>query len=113
MISACCLKPNEQTLCSCSAEELLEVIGKKWVVVILNLIHAYGPLGYNAIFNKISGITPKAFGDKLRLLAGRGLIAKHVAEKPLRTTYHLTPEGRAILERLRPFLAAQRNFAKI
>ena len=105
----CCLKPNEKHLCSCSSDELLDVVGKKWAIVILKLIHAYGSLGYNAMFNKISGITPKAFGDKLRLLIGRGLIAKQTTEKPLRATYRLTPDGESLLESLEPFLASQKN----
>lgn len=90
----CCLKPEEKSLCTCAYEELFDVIGKKWAVVILNLLRSHGSLGYNEIFNKISGITPKSFGDKLKLLEERRLIARRITEKPLRTTYTLTDEGR-------------------
>lgn len=90
----CCLKPEEKSLCTCAYEELFDVIGKKWAVVILNLLRSHESLGYNKIFNKISGITPKAFGDKLKLLEERRLIARRITEKPLRTIYTLTDEGR-------------------
>jgi len=103
MEAKCCLKPTEKFLCSCSYEELLHTIAKKWTVVILNLLHSYGPLGYNALFNKISGISPKAFGDKLKLLEERGLITRQITENPLRVHYRLTAAGRKRLESLHLF----------
>jgi len=99
----CCLKPIEKHLCSCQYDELLDAIGKKWTVVILNLLHFHGLLGYNAMFNKISGISPKAFGDKLKLLEERGLITRQITEKPLRVHYRLTAAGRKRLESLHLF----------
>lgn len=105
----CCLEPVEATLCSCPYEELLNTIGRKWAVVILNLLYAHGPLGYNALFAPISGITPKVFGEKLKLLEEEGFITRHISEKPLRTAYNLTPEGRMLLESLSPFFRAAKQ----
>lgn len=109
MNTECCLKPQEKSFCSCSADELLAIIGKKWTVVILHLLYAYGPLGYNEMLKKISKIAPKSFGDKLKLLEKRGLIARSVSEKPLRITYRLTPEGKVLFESLHPFLTIREN----
>lgn len=109
MNTECCLKPQEKSLCSCSYDELLDIIGKKWTVVILRLLHAYGSLGYNEMLKKISKIAPKSFGDKLKLLETRGLMARSVSEKPLRITYRLTPAGKIVLERLNPFLTTPRE----
>lgn len=109
MNSECCLKPQEKQLCTCSYEEVFHLVGRKWTVVILNLLHSYGSLGYNAMLAKISGITPKAFGDKLKALEEKGLIEKHVTEKPLRSTYSLTTEGKRLSEGLSPFFNATKE----
>lgn len=98
MNSECCLKPTEKPLCTCSYEEVLDAIGKKWAAVILNLLSSYESLGYNTLFEKISGITPKAFGDKLHMLESAGLVEKKViSERPLRTQYALTSEGQRVI----------------
>ncbi len=101
----CCLKSEiAEPICICPHEELFSVIGKKWAVLILEIIHSLGAPGYNEVFGKISGITPKAFGDKLRVLEKNGLIErKIVSQEPLRTEYSLTSEGGKLLANLRPF----------
>lgn len=99
----CCVKPLEKAVCSCAYEDLLDIIGKKWAVVMLNLLHRHGRLGYNALLNKMADITPKSFGDKLKLLEEKGLIARCVTDRPRRVFYELTPEGKIVLERLTPF----------
>lgn len=109
MNSKCCLKPQEKHLCTCSYEEVLHLVGRKWTVVILNLLNSYGQLGYNAMLAKISGVTPKAFGDKLKVLEEKGLVTRRVTEKPLRSTYSLTAEGKSLLEGLLPFFNATKE----
>ena len=99
----CCVKPLEKAACSCAYEDLLDAIGKKWAVVLLNLLHRHGRLGYNALLNKMAEITPKAFGDKLKLLEEKGLIARCVTDTPRRVFYELTPEGKILLESLASF----------
>lgn len=104
--SECCVTPLEKAACSCAYEDLLDAIGKKWAIVLLNLLHRHGRLGYNALLNKMAGITPKAFGDKLKLLEQKRLIARCVTDRPHRVFYELTPEGTMLLERLTPFFKA-------
>jgi DNA-binding HxlR family transcriptional regulator len=99
----CCVKPPEKAACSCTYEDLLDAMGKKWAVVLLNLLHRHGRLGYNALLDKMADITPKAFGDKLKLLEERGLIARSATVRPRRVFYELTPAGKMLVERLAPF----------
>lgn len=103
----CCVKPPEQAACSCAYEDLLGAIGKKWAVVMLNLLHRHGRLSYNALLDKMADITSKAFGDKLKLLEQRGLIARYATERPRRVFYELTQEGEVLLERLAPFISGK------
>ena len=105
MSSECCLKKEiEKPACICYHEELLSVLGKKWAVLILRIIQSFGVSNYNEIFGKISGITPKAFGDKLRILENGKLIERKVImDQPLRTKYSLTFEGEKLLASLKPF----------
>ncbi len=99
----CCVKPLAKAACSCAYEDLLGAIGKKWAVVILNLLHRHGRLRYNALLNKIADITPKAFGDKLNLLQEKGLIVRCGTDRSRHVFYELTPEGAILLESLSPF----------
>lgn len=80
------------------------MIGKKWTVTILNLLSTHGPLGYNTLFHKISRITPKAFGDKLKLLMMEGWIKKIVSNSSRHVVYQLTKKGGEILASLQPLL---------
>jgi DNA-binding HxlR family transcriptional regulator len=98
----CCVKPPETAACSCSYADVLDTIGKKWAVVVLNLLHCHGRLGYNALLTKMTDITPKAFGDKLKLLQEKGLIARNAADGSRRVFYELTPAGKLLLDTLAP-----------
>jgi DNA-binding HxlR family transcriptional regulator len=100
----CCVTLPEKAACNCAYEDLLDTIGKKWAVVMLNLLHRHGRLGYNALLNKMADITPKSFGDKLRLLEKKGLIARRATERPRRVFYELTLEGKILLESLAPLI---------
>jgi DNA-binding HxlR family transcriptional regulator len=120
MNQECCLKKEEKPtphqsrqrrddtgqVCVCSHEKTLSIIGKKWAVLILRILKSSGTAGYNEIFGQISGITPKAFGDKLKILETSGLIEKKiVSERPFRTDYSLTSGGEQLLSGLEPFLS--------
>ncbi len=102
--AACCVQPLEKAACSCAYEDLLDAIGKKWAVALLNLLQRHGRLGYNALLHKMADITPKAFGDKLKLLEEKGLIARSATDRPRRVFYELTPAGKILLESLAPLI---------
>lgn len=102
----CCVKPPEEAACACAYEDLLDAIGKKWAVAMLNLLQRHGRLGYNALLHKMADITPKSFGDKLKLLEERGLIARCATDRPRRVFYELTPAGKILLQSLAPFVHA-------
>lgn len=108
MNSECCLKNEKRPVCICANEERLSVLGKKWAVLILRIIGTSGTAGYNEVFRQISHITPKAFGDKLRILESKNLIARKIIhERPVRTEYALTPEGEKLLETLEPLFGSE------
>jgi DNA-binding HxlR family transcriptional regulator len=106
MNQECCLKSEEKSVCICSHEKMLSVIGKKWAILILRIINASRAAGYNEVFTQISGITPKAFGDKLKILENSGLVEKQiVSERPFRTEYFLTSDGQQLLTAMEPFFS--------
>lgn len=107
MSTKCCVTKGPGTpVCICAHEDTLALIGKKWAVLILRLLRESGAAGYNEIIRQISGITPKAFGEKLELLEQARLIERMVrSEKPRRVDYALTAEGQQLLTNLEPFLA--------
>lgn len=107
MGTACCLKDESERSrsCVCGYEELLAVVGKRWAMLILQLLQARGGSRYNDLFHRIAGITPKAFGEKLKALAEQGVIERTVtSDLPLRTKYSLTPKGEKVLAAIKPLL---------
>lgn len=109
MSTECCVKDGRGApACVCAHEELLSLIGKKWAVLILRLLREPGTAGYNEIFRNISGITPKAFGEKLQLLERAGFVARSVrSEQPRRVDYALTAAGKDLLASLEPLFATK------
>lgn len=111
MDTSCCVIHEEgKPICICPYEDSLSVLGKKWAVLILRIINSSNSASYNKIFSQISGITPKAFGDKLGILGSNGLVKKKlVSSRPLRTEYSLTLEGKKLLSTLEPFFETKKS----
>lgn len=62
---------------------------------------AESEVGFNEIEPSLPGLTPKVLAARLDTLWCRGLVDREVhPTSPPRTTYRLTPEGYAFLDRL-------------
>jgi DNA-binding HxlR family transcriptional regulator len=72
---------------------------------VLFIIHALlgGPLGFNELNRRATGVSPATLSQRLERLEAEGLVVKQVlSAMPPRTLYSLTPEGQG----LRPVLDA-------
>lgn len=77
-----------------------DLLGRKWTTHVL-LTLAEGELGFNEIERALPGLTPKVLAARLDALRCRGFVDREVhPTSPPRTTYRVTPEGHAFVDRL-------------
>ena len=101
--------------CYCPLEGIIDVISKKWALLIINAIGNYGSLRFNKIMEELHGISPKTLADTLKQLQEEGLLKREsFAEIPPRVEYSLTKDGEGLREAVIPILrwAATRQYSK-
>ena len=99
-------------VCFCPIKGVIDVIGKKWALLIVNAIGNYGTLRFNKIMEELHSISPKTLSDTLKKLVTEGLITRTpFAEIPPRVEYSLTKDGEDFRQAITPLLewAASRN----
>ena len=99
-------------ICFCPLKGVIDVISKKWALLIINAIGNYGTLRFNRLMEELHGISPKTLSDTLKELRAEGLIKREsFAEIPPRVEYSLTKDGIDLRKSIIPLLkwAATRN----
>ncbi len=80
--------------CFCPIEGVIDVISKKWALLIIHVLCYRGTLRFNDIMKELSGISPKTLSDTLKDLQAENLITRQsFAEIPPRVEYSLTNDG--------------------
>lgn len=92
----------------CPISNTIDLIGKKFTVLILRNMLLYGQSRFNQFVNSIEGINAKTLSARLREMERGGLIYRKVysEETPVRVEYLLTEKGMAlkpVLEQLASF----------
>lgn len=78
----------------CAITCAAEIIGKKWHPVIVHRLLVNGPLGFNALKDRVGGISSTVLSNNLDSLEENGLVERTiVSEKPFRVEYSLTDRG--------------------
>ncbi len=109
------MKNNNEMICYCPLEGVIDVISKKWALLIINSIGNYGTLRFNRLMEELHGISPKTLADTLKQLQNEKLLKREsFAEIPPRVEYSLTEDGRGLREAIVPILrwAATRHGSK-
>ncbi|MEM3300336.1 helix-turn-helix domain-containing protein [Saccharolobus sp.] len=90
---------------SCPLIGTINVISRKWFLLVLNVIGNEEKIGFNGILNMINGISPKALSDVLKLMEGMELIKKNlINSSPPRVEYSLTNKGKKLRKSIIPLL---------
>ena len=77
----------------CPVEETANLLGKKWVILILRELLA-GKRRFNELLRSLKGISPGVLSNRLNEMEKIGIINRKVhAEVPLRVEYSLTEKG--------------------
>ncbi|MCW4034407.1 MAG: helix-turn-helix transcriptional regulator [Candidatus Bathyarchaeota archaeon] len=97
-------KNNHQT-CLCPLKGIIDLISKKWALLIINTLGNSGKLRFNQIMHALDGISPKTLSETLKELQAEGLVAREsFAEIPPRVEYCLTNDGVDLRKSIIPLL---------
>ena len=91
--------------CLCFAAGAVDVISKKWSLLVINALGNHQVLRYSELMKELGAISPKSLADVLAQLCGEMLIKKEsFAEIPPRVEYSLTEDGKELRKAIQPLL---------
>lgn len=99
-----CEKPDrgEPPSCYCGVEDLLGVIRRRYSLAVLAAIGALDGARYRDVAARLGHPSSSTLADTLRALEAAHLITRGAG--PGHPSYHLSPAGSKLLQRLRPLL---------
>jgi DNA-binding HxlR family transcriptional regulator len=99
------MEKDSNHLCLCPLEGIINIIAKKWAVLIISIIGHHEKIRFNDIMQRLDGISPKTLSDVLKDLLKENLIHREsFAEIPPRVEYSLTDDGKQLCEAVRPLI---------
>ncbi|MGI0072282.1 MAG: winged helix-turn-helix transcriptional regulator [Nitrosotalea sp.] len=99
------MKKQSNAICLCPLDGVIDTIGKKWGLLIINEIGNHGKLRYNELMSELKGISPSTLASMLKDLEKEDLIQKEVfREIPPRVEYSLTTRGRELRVAIIPLI---------
>ena len=94
-----------QIVCLCPLEGIIDIISKKWALLIINEIGNHKRIRYNDLMKEIEGISPKTLSDTLKDLVNHKLVKREsFNEIPPRVDYTLTKDGEDLRYAIIPLL---------
>ena len=99
-------KKNEsEHVCLCPLYGLLDVISKKWALLVIAVLGNEGSMNFNELKRHLKDITSKTLSKTLKDLQDAGLVRREILEtRPPQVKYSLTSEGRELRRLLIPLL---------
>jgi DNA-binding HxlR family transcriptional regulator len=99
------MENKKDVVCFCPLEGVIDVIGKKWALLVINAIGNYGSLRFSRLMEELHSISPKTLADTLKQLQDEQLVRREsFAEIPPRVEYSLTEDGKGLREAVVPIL---------
>jgi DNA-binding HxlR family transcriptional regulator len=96
---------TQKQTCICPLKGVIDLISKKWALLIINALGNCGKLRFNQIMETLEGISPKTLSDTLKELQNEQLIKREsFAEIPPRVEYSLTTDGIELRKSIIPLL---------
>ena len=75
----------------------LDVVGDRWVLLIVRELMTSGPSRYTDLLNGLPGIATNLLADRLGAMEKAGIVRREEAPPPVATTlFHLTDRGKAL-----------------
>lgn len=96
---------GNRIICICPLEGIIDLVSKKWSLLIINEIGNHNRIRYNELKKELGIISPKTLSDMLKELNKHGLITKEIYnEIPIRAEYSLTNDGVELRKSIIPLL---------
>ena len=81
----------------CAVAKALDVVGDRWVLLIVRELMTSGPSRYTDLMRGLPGIATNLLADRLREMEKAGIVRREDAPPPVATTlFHLTERGNAL-----------------
>lgn len=101
----CCIPSKDAEVCTCQADDVIDVISKKWALLIIRATGRLGKAGYNDLLKILRGISPSTLAQRLRELEKAGFLSRKIVDEgPIRVEYSLTHEGQEFSKAVAPML---------
>jgi len=98
-------KNHSNAICLCPLDGVIETIGKKWSLLLVNEIGNHGSLRYNDLLGELKGISPSTLASMLKELQKEDIISREAFnEIPPRVEYTLTKRGKELRHAIIPLL---------
>lgn len=92
--------------CGCGVCGVVDLLGRKWTLDLVGVLHEQGPVRFNAIQRELDGISPRTLSDRLDQLEDQGLVERFDHdETPPKVEYELADDGHALVQALEPLVA--------
>jgi len=99
------VEEESEDVCLCPLEGIIDVISKKWALLVIAVIGNNHKLRFNQIMKNLEGISPKTLADVLKQLETSDLIQREAfAEIPPRVEYTLTKDGVKLRNAIKPLM---------
>ena len=90
--------------CSCPVKGIIDVVSKKWTLLIVNSLGIHGTLRFKELSNLL-GVNPKTLSDTLKVLVGQKLAVRVPYNTiPPKVEYSLSSDGYEFREAILPLL---------
>ncbi|TQD23597.1 helix-turn-helix domain-containing protein [Methanolobus vulcani] len=100
-----CANKGGEEICLCPLDGVINVISKKWALMIISIIGNHKKIRFNEIMDNLGDISPKTLADRLKELEKFGLIEREAfAEIPPRVEYSLTKDGIEVRDAMIPLM---------
>lgn len=105
VLPTCAMAKQPGDLCPCSLEGVVNVLGKKWAILVVGTLGNHGRLRFNELQGKLGGISPKSLTERLRELEREGLVTREASGGfPPRAHYALSAAGREMWRAMLPMM---------
>ena len=92
-------------ICLCPLDGIIDIISKKWALLVINEIGNHQRLRYNFLMKELQKIIPKTLADILKELERYNLIKREsFNEIPPLVDYTLTSDGEGLRKAIIPLL---------
>lgn len=99
------MKDQSNVICLCPLDGVIDTIGKKWGLLIINEIGNHGKLRYSEIMRELKGISPSTLASMLKDLEKENLVQKEIfKEIPPRVEYSLSAKGKELRKAIIPLI---------